>query len=39
VQRRRFPGNTEYLNLAVGRLRADCVAVPDETLAHVAPLG
>jgi hypothetical protein len=31
--------NTIYLDLAVGRLRADGVAVPDEMLAHVAPLG
>ncbi|SDB71600.1 Tn3 family transposase [Belnapia rosea] len=31
--------NTVYLGLAVRRLRADGVAVPDEMLAHVAPLG
>jgi hypothetical protein len=31
--------NTVYLDLAVRRLRADGVAVPDEKLAHIAPLG
>ena len=31
--------NTVYLDLAVRRLRADGVAVLDEMLAHVAPLG
>ncbi len=31
--------NTVYLDLAVRRLRVDRVAVPDEMLAHVAPLG
>ncbi|WP_239003302.1 Tn3 family transposase [Rhodovastum atsumiense] len=31
--------NTIYLDLAVRRLRADNVPVPDELLAHVAPLG
>lgn len=31
--------NTTYLDLAVERLRADGARVPDELLAHVAPLG
>jgi TnpA family transposase len=31
--------NTTYLDLAVRRLRTEGVAVPDELLAHVAPLG
>ncbi|MFC7478250.1 Tn3 family transposase [Dankookia sp. GCM10030260] len=31
--------NTMYLDLAVKRLRAAMVTVPDEMLAHVAPLG
>ncbi len=31
--------NTIYLDLAVRRLRAGGVAVPDDMLAHVAPLG
>src|SRR5689334_25015924 len=31
--------NTTYLDLAVRRLRANGVGVPEELLAHVAPLG
>ena len=31
--------NTIYLDLAVQQLRADGASVPDELLAHVAPLG
>ncbi len=31
--------NTTYLDLAVQRLRANGARVPDELLAHVAPLG
>ena len=31
--------NTIYLHLAVQHLRADGASVPDELLAHVAPLG
>src|SRR4051812_36105908 len=30
--------NTVYLDLAVRRLRTDGIAVPDEKLAHIAPL-
>jgi hypothetical protein len=28
---------TEYYEMAVGRLRADCRDIPDELLAHISP--
>ena len=31
--------NTVYLDRAVGQLRAQGVSIPDDLLAHVAPLG